>query len=180
MLPDFEEKLARYADAVLRVGVNLQAGQTLLLIADSLETAPLVRACVRRAYELGARFVDVLWNDGESRRLRFAHAPRDSFSEYARWLPQARLQHAEAGDAFLAIEGEDPNLLAGLDARRTVNDPFHRLHPARQAPLRHLGEPARQRPRQQQQQAQKQGQMDPCQRGHVRTPRRAPAQRPGK
>ena len=116
MLPDFEEKLARYADAVLRVGVNLQAGQTLLLIADSLETAPLVRACVRRAYELGARFVDVLWNDGESRRLRFAHAPRDSFSEYARWLPQARLQHAEAGDAFLAIEGEDPNLLAGLDA----------------------------------------------------------------
>ena len=116
MLPDFEEKLACYADAVLRVGVNLQSDQTLLLIADSLETAPFVRACVRRAYELGARFVDVLWHDEEVKRLRFAHAPRDSFAEYARWTAQARLQHAEAGDAFLAIEGENPNLLAGLDS----------------------------------------------------------------
>jgi aminopeptidase len=74
-----------------------------------------VRACVRRAYELGARFVDLIWRDEESARLRFEYAPRDSFGEVQKWYYQARVDHAAAGEAFLSIAGSDPNLLAGQD-----------------------------------------------------------------
>ena len=56
---NFTLLLKKYADFIVRVGVNPQPGQT-LVINCCLEAAPLARLCVRSAYEAGAR--DVLVN----------------------------------------------------------------------------------------------------------------------
>ena len=51
-MENFNELLQKYADFIVRVGVNPQPGQT-LIINCPLEGAPLARLCVRSAYEAG-------------------------------------------------------------------------------------------------------------------------------
>lgn len=49
-MENFTLLLKKYADFIVRVGVNPQPGQT-LVINCCLEAAPLARLCVRSAYE---------------------------------------------------------------------------------------------------------------------------------
>lgn len=110
----FENLLVRYAEVIVRVGVNLQPGQRLLM-RSPLEAAPLARAVVVAAYQAGARLVDVMWGDDQVTLARFQHAPRDSFAEFATWRTEALAKCAAAGDAFVSIYAEDPDLLREQD-----------------------------------------------------------------
>src|SRR5262249_16944844 len=54
---DFDRTLERYADLLLRVGVNLQPGQTLVIGAPSIgliDIADFIRRLAGRAWDLGA------------------------------------------------------------------------------------------------------------------------------
>jgi aminopeptidase len=119
-IPDFDHKLASYAELAIRVGLNLQPGQRLLITNLSsggvvLEAAPLVRQLAAAAYRAGARFVDVLWADEPLRLMRFEQAPRDSFDEYPTWQVAAALDYVERGDAMLSVKADDPDLLRAQD-----------------------------------------------------------------
>jgi aminopeptidase len=63
-----QERLRRFADLVVRVGVNVQAGQGVVVNAD-LAQAEIARAVVEQAYLAGAGWVEVVWTDGPVRRL---------------------------------------------------------------------------------------------------------------
>ncbi len=69
--------LARFAELAVDFGANLQPGQVV-----SLSGAPgkerLVRAIATRAYEKGAKFVDLAWFDPWIKRARIAHAAHDT------------------------------------------------------------------------------------------------------
>ncbi len=108
----FDEKLSNYASLLIHVGVNLQKGQRLLLRAP-ITAAPLVRKVVAEAYKQGSPFVDVHWDDEELTKLRFEHAPADSFEEQAKWRFDASMEGVERGDALLTIRAQDPDLLKG-------------------------------------------------------------------
>jgi aminopeptidase len=109
--------LARYADLIIRVGLNLQRGQRLLILGPianggvALDAAPLVRAVVARAYEAGAPLVEVLWGDEPLALQRVRVAPPESFDQLSAWLPAALAQHVDAGHATLSIYANDPDLL---------------------------------------------------------------------
>ena len=62
-----DERLARYAELAVRVGANVQAGQTVFIITQ-IEHAPLARALARAAYKAGARYVDVNYRDAHVRK----------------------------------------------------------------------------------------------------------------
>jgi aminopeptidase len=117
MSADLEDRLHLYGELAVKVGLNLRAGQRLLVIGPiasggaSLEAAPLVRHIVASAYRAGAAFVEVLWGDEALQLLRFRHAPRDSFGEFSAWLPRALFEHAEAGHAILSVYANDPDQL---------------------------------------------------------------------
>jgi aminopeptidase len=116
--------LSTYADLAVRVGLNLQPGQRLLVIGPlasggvSLDAAPFVREIATSAYRAGARLVEVLWGDDALLMARFRHGPRESFDGFSRWLPQALAEHADAGDAILSIYANDPDQLKGEDPQR--------------------------------------------------------------
>jgi aminopeptidase len=119
-IPDFDRQLANYAELAIKVGLNLQPGQRLLVTNASsggvvLEAAPLVRQLAAAAYRSGAPFVDVLWADEPLRLLRFQQAPRNSFEEYPDWQVSAALEYIERGDAMLSVKADDPDLLRGQD-----------------------------------------------------------------
>jgi aminopeptidase len=115
-----QEMLKKYAEVVVKVGLNLRAGQRLVITYGAtrgvpLEFAPLVREVAKAAYAAGARYVDVVWGDEEMLRLRAQHAPKDSFNEYSQWQIQAVLNMIEKGDALLSIVGSNPDLFGSLD-----------------------------------------------------------------
>jgi aminopeptidase len=124
MTSDFDAKLQRYADAAIRGGLNLQAGQRLLMIGPRItggvspEAAPLVRALTAAAYRAGAPLVEVLWGDEALQLIRFRDAAEGSFSQFSAWMPAALVDHIEGGHALLSIYANDPDLLAGVPAER--------------------------------------------------------------
>ncbi|MFX1592272.1 MAG: aminopeptidase, partial [Promethearchaeota archaeon] len=121
MSSEFEQNLEKYAEVILRVGLNLQPGQRLLIgttpynYGAPIELAPLVRLITKKAYQMGARFVEVFWDDDQLKLIRFQHAPRDSFEEFPIWRPKAEYEFAKSGDAMLFIVAFNPDLLKEQD-----------------------------------------------------------------
>jgi aminopeptidase len=119
----FNDSLRKYAKLALRVGLNLQKGQRLIITNAStrgvpLHAAALVREIVREAYEAGSPYVDVIWNDEELIRTRVNHAPADSFGEYSDWQIHGIMDVIEGGGALLTVRSNNPDLLSGLDPER--------------------------------------------------------------
>ncbi len=116
-----QEMLAKYAEAIVKVGLNLRTGQRLIITLAATrgvphQFAPLAREVAKAAYAVGAKYVDVIWGDEEILRLRAQYAPRDSFGEYSDWQIDAVTKMIANGDALLSIAGANPDLLGGLDA----------------------------------------------------------------
>ena len=117
MPTDFDRMLRTYAELTVKIGLNLQPRQRLLIIGPvanggcSLEAAPLVRQITAVAYDAGARLVETLWGDEALLGARLQHAPRDSFGEFSAWLPRTLAEHVEAGNAVLSIYANDPDQL---------------------------------------------------------------------
>ncbi len=119
MSSEFEQNLEKYAEVILKVGLNLQKGQRMLISSNYntnlIELAPFVELITKKAYQMGARFVDVIWNDPQLHLIRFQHAPRDSFEEFPTWISKAAIEYAEKGDALLNIYAADPDLFIDQD-----------------------------------------------------------------
>jgi aminopeptidase len=110
----FEQILKNYADLMIHTGLNVRAGQKVLIRAP-IQGAPLVRLAAASAYQAGARLVDVLYGDELITLTRFQHAPRDSFEEFPVWQTKVIEEYAANGDAILSIYAQDPNLLKEQD-----------------------------------------------------------------
>jgi len=113
-IQNHQELLKKYAEVVVKVGLNLRAGQQ-LSIRTATHTIPLVREITRIAYQQGARLVDVTWGDEGVSRARAEFAPRDSHDEHPTWLTDGVLKIIENGGALLSIVAVDPDLFNGLD-----------------------------------------------------------------
>ncbi|HVL64889.1 MAG TPA: aminopeptidase [Actinomycetota bacterium] len=116
MTPD--ERLRRYADLAVRVGVNLQEGQE-LIVSGVVEHAPLVAAIAESAYAAGASYVHADYGDKRVKRAMIAGAPEDRLG----WTPPQAirlLEHeAEARAAEIHIVGDPlPDLFDDLDPTR--------------------------------------------------------------
>jgi aminopeptidase len=111
-----DERLERYAELAVRVGVNIAAGQTVFVTAR-LEHAPLARALTRAAYAAGARYVDVIYIDQHVRRAMIEYGPDATLAYTPPWLVE-RWQ-SMSGNALIAITGDpEPELLADLPGER--------------------------------------------------------------
>lgn len=107
-----------YADLALRVGLGVRPGQVLGVTGD-VEHAPLMQAVAAAGYDLGARFVDVLYHDARVRREHARAAPVDRLGHVPDWL-EARVEEIVAADGcFLAVTGTlDPAVFADVDPAR--------------------------------------------------------------
>ena len=116
---NFNELLKKYADFIVRVGVNPQPGQT-LIINCSLEAAPLARLCVRSAYEAGARDVQVNWKDNTVSRTQMELGSEEALCDNKPWQLRRYLDYAESegGVCVLHLIADDPEVYAGLDGAK--------------------------------------------------------------
>ena len=114
--PAVDERLEAYADLAVRVGANVQEGQTVFLNTQ-VEHAPLARALTRAAYRAGARYVDVRYRDDHVRHAMIELGPDEALTHSPEWLKM--LYHAMEGQAQLWTTGDpEPELMNDLDGER--------------------------------------------------------------
>jgi aminopeptidase len=109
------EMLERFADLVVRVGVNIQPGQGVVVSAD-IAQLEITRAVVEQAYAAGAGWVEVAWTDGPIRRSELTHATLETLTEDRPWALQRAAEWTDQGVATIALVGNpDSGLFAGID-----------------------------------------------------------------
>ncbi|WP_300357772.1 aminopeptidase [Fusobacterium sp.] len=109
--------LKKYADLALKIGINLQEKQTLVIMSP-VETAPFTRMLVEEAYNLGAKEVIVHWNDDFCKKMKFLHGDIEIFETMHQWEIDSLMFYAEKGAGFLSISANDPELLKGIDSNK--------------------------------------------------------------
>ena len=115
----FDQQLDNLATLALRVGVNLQPGQRLVL-GGPLEAVDLLRRIVRQAYELGAAQVAVEITDEQMGLIRALHAGDDTLDIADEERVAMIKTKLERGDALLRIAGGDPDLMAPAEPARVA------------------------------------------------------------
>jgi aminopeptidase len=119
-MENFKQNLEKYADLAVKVGVNVQKGQTLVVNA-SLDAAEFIRLVVKKAYEAGAKHVYVNWNDDTVNRYKYDLAPDEAFTEFPEWKANEMETLAENGAAFMSVVSASPDLLKGVNPERISN-----------------------------------------------------------
>jgi len=114
--------LARFAELAVDFGANLQPGQVV-----SLSGAPgkedLVRAIAKRAYQKGAKFVDLAWFDPWIKRARIEHASDETLEFVPPWYGERILALGRDRGAAITLSGPvAPGLLDDLDPVRSGRD----------------------------------------------------------
>lgn len=120
----FAEKQEQYAKLLVKLGVNIQPEQE-LVVRCAAEAAPFARLVAKAAYEAGAKEVIVHFRDEILTRLRYENAPMEVFEHVPAWEAESMNYYAARGAAFLSIVSDDPEAMKGVDhakmAARTVS-----------------------------------------------------------
>ncbi|CAN7165303.1 peptidase M29 [Devosia sp. Root413D1] len=112
-------KLDKLAEVAIKVGLQLQPGQDLVLTAP-MAALPLVRKITEHAYKAGAGIVQPIFSDEEITLNRYRHAADASFDKAPGWLFEGMAKAFDGNAARLAISGDNPMMLAGEDPAKVA------------------------------------------------------------
>lgn len=122
MSTDFEARLSDYADTIVRVGVNLQPEQK-LLVSDPYDQQGVARnaevivdAVQRAADAAGGGDVEVLWSPSAQIRAMAEADQRGAFDRLVEQNTSRLAHHLHRGGAFLFLTGSQPRLMDGVPA----------------------------------------------------------------
>ena len=122
-----EREVERLAQLCVDYGVNLRPGQVLQVNAEYGQEE-MARALAARAYQRGAKFVDVWYFDPHVKRARIEHADEETLSYVPPWYGQRSLARSADRGALISIAGAvSPGLLDDLDPRRVGKDLLPRI-----------------------------------------------------
>ena len=110
-------KLDKLAEVAIKVGLQLEKGQDLVLTAP-VAALPLVRRIAEYAYKAGAGLVYPIFSDEQITLARYGHAPDESFDRAPGWLYEGMAKAFSNNAARLAIAGDNPMLLAAQDPEK--------------------------------------------------------------
>lgn len=113
----FEEKLQAYAELTVKIGVNIQPGQY-LLVNTSVDALDFARIVVKEAYKAGAGRVHVNFSDEEMERAYFDYASDEEFNRFPEWIVKMNDELIECKGALLMIDATDPDKFTGISSNR--------------------------------------------------------------
>ncbi|MBR3570454.1 MAG: aminopeptidase [Oscillibacter sp.] len=113
------ESLQEYARLLVRVGLNVQKEQR-LVISSPVECAYFARMCAAEAYETGCKEVVMNWHDDAMTRMKYLCADNAVFDDVPAWRRHFFNDYAAEGAAYLAISATDPENLKGVDTDKLV------------------------------------------------------------
>ena len=118
MTEPYDHLLESYARLVVRVGVNVQPGQE-VVISGLPEQADVARALAHEAYRVGASRVTITYEDLHLRRSAVQHAPEEMLGRTPTHQLEGIRAWRESRPAVIRLTGNPaPDLMEGLDPRR--------------------------------------------------------------
>ena len=118
------DRLSRFAELVVRVGVNVQPGSGVLLAADTAHLE-IARAVVEHAYAAGAAWVEIDWTDGPIRHSQLTHASLETLTRPRAWaIERTKAWAAERGVAIRLTGDPDPHLFDDVDPAKAAAFPM--------------------------------------------------------
>ncbi|MFG6115746.1 aminopeptidase [Halobacillus sp. MO56] len=112
-----EEQLKKYAELAVRVGVNLQKYQ-LLIIHSDIQNATFARLIQTVAYEAGASNVFIDWTDEESTKEFYLHAADSAIDHFPDWQAARFKEWDDAGAAYIHIISENLEVFKEVSIER--------------------------------------------------------------
>ncbi len=122
MVSEFSGKLAALAEVIIRIGVNLQRGQTLLITEPyeqqgvARDAAEFVAALTQAASDAGGGKVSVIWSEPEKLRQMAVSTDGAAFEKLVRGHTRIMTRQLDSGGALLCLTGSLPNLFHGIAA----------------------------------------------------------------
>lgn len=117
VLPHFDEHLEKYANLLIKKGVNIQKGHT-LLITIAVEHHKLARLLTKKAYEAGAAEVLVDYNDDQITREKLLKADEDCLLQVPDYVVEQSHYLLDQKASRLVIRSANPNVFADIDSDR--------------------------------------------------------------
>lgn len=111
---DFQKNLEKYAELAVKVGINLKEKEG-LIIAGNLDSLPLARLVMAKAYEEGAKHVEFLFNDDEMSLIRYKYGKDYIFDDYPQWKVESLEAMYKDNYHHIFISAPDPELLKDID-----------------------------------------------------------------
>ncbi len=112
-----EQKLKKYAELLIKVGLNVQKGQP-VVISSPVDCADFARLCAEEAYNAGCREVYMNWSDDQITRMKYLHGADEIFDTVPQWRADFYNSVSAEGAAWLSIYSEDPEAMNGVDPDR--------------------------------------------------------------
>lgn len=112
-----EELLIKYAKLAIKVGINLQPGQS-LVITSSLENPHFTHLVVEEAYKAGAAKVEVEWSDPYLDRLDYLYANDEDLKDFPEWKIKQKEALVNRKAAMINIGSPRPSILKSVDASK--------------------------------------------------------------
>lgn len=112
-----EEKIEKYIELIIKIGLNIQKGQ-ILVVSAPVETYDFTRKVVEKAYKCGAKDVVVNWVDEVTGKYRYLYANDELFDDYPKYQADILNENVNKGAAFLSIYATDPEILKDIDSEK--------------------------------------------------------------
>jgi aminopeptidase len=120
-VPQIETWVDKLAELAV-FGANVQAGQ-LVSVTSFIGKEDVTRAVTRKAYERGAKYVDVLYFDQWLKRERLLLAPEETLDYVPPWMTQRLMYLSDEHAARITLSGPHaPLALADVDPARAGRD----------------------------------------------------------
>lgn len=111
------KKLYDFAELVLGVGVNLQNGQGLEIVCP-VEKSEVAVAFSEKAYEMGARIVNVRWSCEKTDRVNYLYAEEEALTDIPKWFVDSKNYLVKKGFCYVAIDAEDPSAFKDVPSEK--------------------------------------------------------------
>ena len=109
-----KEMYEKLADLAIHKGVNIQKDQP-LIIGAAIRDAEFAKMCAKKAYEAGAKYVTVKWDDQDLTRMHYQYQSIETLQEVPEWLHDRGLYEQAGGAAYLMIMSDKPGGMKDVD-----------------------------------------------------------------
>ncbi|CAM4346636.1 aminopeptidase [Jeotgalicoccus halotolerans] len=114
---NIEEKLYKYAELLVDVGINITDGKRLYIRATA-DALPLVRLVTKIAYERGSKEVKVSLSDDTIARLNATYRTEEELAVIHDFQVAERMYYSDEKAGFLSIISSSPELLKDVSPKK--------------------------------------------------------------
>ena len=107
------KSIKQFAKLILKFGVNLQNGQCFELSCPVTEYK-VARIFIDTAYEMGAKYARVRWNDEKIDASTYLNADEIELINVPKWFVLSKNELVEKNFCYVAISAEDPYAFKGV------------------------------------------------------------------